>query len=203
MTYEPQELNFPKNSLEGISEKTIENHYEKLYKGYVKKYNEILERLDQATTDEANASWSQWRGLKDGETFTLDAIILHELYFENLGAQPIDGLEIKEAIEEQYESMDEFEAQLMATGMSARGWVVVAISPLDGGIDIYQCDAHNQGGIWAAWPILILDVYEHAYFIDYGADRKNYLQAFWKNINWNAVNDRFTGEVLLDEDSEL
>ena len=63
--------------------------------------------------------------------------------------------------------------------------------PKKRGLWIYNCDAHNQGGVWGALPIIVLDVYEHAYFMDYGADRQAYLKAFWKNFNWTAANDLF------------
>ena len=196
MSYIAKTLQFEPDSLEGISQKTIENHFGKLYLGYVAKYNEVIEKSQIMMNDdqlkEANQSYSQWRGLKDGETFTLDAILLHEMYFANLGGKgAYNGLEIEKALIDRYGSMDEFEDVLMATGMAARGWAVVAINPLDGKFHIYVCDSHNQGGIWRAKPILILDVYEHAYFMDYGTDRKSYIEAFWKNIDWSVVNERF------------
>ncbi|MDO8513739.1 MAG: superoxide dismutase [bacterium] len=196
MAYEPKPLKFDMKSLEGISSKTLETHWGKLYQGYVKKYNEIQEKLESVNQAEANASQSEWRDLQQGETFTCDGIILHELYFDNLGGKGLPrGLEVGRAIIDQFGSMDGFKGVLTASGMGARGWVVLAVNPLDAKLHCYACDAHNQGGIWGAIPILVLDVYEHAYFIDYGSDRKGYIEAFWKNIDWDMVNKRFLSAV--------
>jgi len=79
---------------------------------------------------------------------------------------------------------------LKAAGTSARGWVVTAFNFLDGRLHNYVSERHDIGGVWWTWPLLILDVYEHAYFIDYGVKRADYLQAFLDNIDWAAVNRR-------------
>jgi Fe-Mn family superoxide dismutase len=192
MPYEPKILPFEKNSLEGISEKTIDFHYEKLYKGYVKKYNEIQERLPEADTESANANYSEWRGLKIEETYNLDAIILHELYFSNLGGDgQIGGREVKNVLENQFGSLVKFIEQMSATGMASRGWTVAAINSLTNEIQIYAQDLHNSGVVWQATPLLILDMYEHAFVADYGSDRGSYIKSFWKNIDWEVVNMRF------------
>lgn len=190
--YEAKDLKFPMDALKGISKNTIENHYEKLYKGYVAKYNEIKEQLAIVDREKANQTYSEYRGLKDGLSFSLDAIILHELYFDNLGGKKSwEGLEVAGAIIDQHGSMEEFQDNLVASGMAARGWSVLGINPLDGKFVFFQCDQHNQGGIWNAVPILVLDVYEHAYFMDYGTDRKSYLNVFWENLDWAVINDRY------------
>jgi len=75
--------------------------------------------------------------------------------------------------------------------MAARGWVILAYDFNDGKLHNYLADWHGQGGIWGAAPILVLDVYEHAYFIDYGSDRKSYIEDFFANLNWEAVNKRY------------
>lgn len=196
MDYVAKPLKFEPDTLQGISQKTIDIHYGKLYQGYVAKYNEVLQKLKIAAfsdqLEKANQSFSDWRSLQNSETFTLDAILLHEMYFANLGGNgSYKGLEIEKAIIEQYGSVDAFKNILVASGMSARGWVVVAFNSLDNKIHCYACDVHNQGAIWGAIPVLILDVYEHAYFIDYGSDRKSYIEAFWKNLDWSVINDRY------------
>jgi Fe-Mn family superoxide dismutase len=75
--------------------------------------------------------------------------------------------------------------------MAARGWVVLCWDLRDQALRVYNADAHNQGGVWACLPILVLDVYEHAYFMDYGSDRKAYIGDWWKNLNWNKANELF------------
>lgn len=190
--YQAKNLPFEKGSLEGISQNTIEIHYEKLYKGYVMKYNEIGEKINEADLSASNQVYSVYRGLKEGESFSLDAIILHEFYFDNLGGSgDAADLNVVGALERQFGSFEKFKDIMTAAGMAARGWAVAAVGPHDDLIHVYTCDTHNQGGIWAANPVLVLDVYEHAYFADYGSDRKSYIEAFWKNVNWDVVNKRF------------
>ena len=190
--YEPKPLPFVKD-LVGISKKTMEIHHDKLYVGYVKKMKEIAEKLKAMAEsgvglDTANQVYSELRGLRDGETFATNAVYLHEYYFNVLGGSGKAKGALVDAIVEKYGSLEKFVAFFSATGMAMRGWVVLAWDTHIGRLKIYGCDSHNQGGIWSCIPLIVLDVYEHAYFIDYGSDRKTYIQDFWKNFNWDAAN---------------
>ena len=73
--------------------------------------------------------------------------------------------------------------------MAARGWAVTAYDPSDGKLHNFLCDVHNQGGVWGTVPLMALDTYEHAYFMDYGSDRAAYIQAFFDNVNWDKVQE--------------
>lgn len=186
MAYKPKPLPF--SELTGISQKTIEIHHGKLYVGYVTKRNEIEEKLKNVDLAAANQTISDLRSLKVEETFAGNAQVLHEGYFASMGGsggKPTGTL--LAAIEKEWGSYEKWEAEFMAIGMAVRGWVVLAFDTNDGRLHTYVGDAHNQGGMWGAIPLLVLDVYEHAYFIDYGSDRKTYIADFMKNVNWNAV----------------
>ena len=178
-----------------ISKKTLEIHHDKLYIGYVKKKDEIAEKLKDYShggdVSGANQTYSDLRGLKDGETFAINGVYLHEWYFENMGGQGEIAGEVKDALIEKYGSVENFMSYFAACGMAARGWVVLAWDTHDKTLRIYTGDAHNHGGVWGAIPLLVLDVYEHAYFIDFGSDRKTYIQEFFKHLNWEAINQRF------------
>ncbi|MEM2899637.1 MAG: superoxide dismutase [Thermoplasmata archaeon] len=189
MKYEPIKLKF--KSLNGISANQIEQHFEGLYKKYVAKLNEINERLTKADYTNPNATYSEVRELKLEQTFALDAVILHEHYFNNLGGDGNPKGNVIERIKNDFGSFEAWKNDFNASGMSARGWVVLRYNKRSNSLNNISCDAHNQGGIWNATPLLVLDVYEHAYMIDFGVKRKDYLDAFWKNIDWNTVNDRF------------
>ena len=76
---------------------------------------------------------------------------------------------------------------MTAAAMAARGWAILAWNPMVAQLRQYNADAHNQGGVWGCIPVIVLDVYEHAYFIDYGADRKAYIADFWKTFDWAAA----------------
>lgn len=185
---DPKPLKY--TSLEGLSEKQLKEHHDVLYVGYVKKTNEIREALATADTASANATYSQLGELKREETFALNGVKLHEGYFDNMaagkGGEPTGA--IRQWIEEDFGSVPKFLDDFKATGLAARGWVILAFDLDEGKLRTYLCDSHNQGGVWNSVALLIMDVYEHAYFIDYATGRKQYIEAFMKLIDWDAVN---------------
>ncbi|MDO8425258.1 MAG: Fe-Mn family superoxide dismutase [bacterium] len=193
--YEPKPLPF-RQELIGISAKAMEIHHDKLYVGYVKKMQEIGEKL-KALVDRpealegANQTYSELRALRDGETFAANGVYLHEHYFNVLGGDGTPTGTLVDAIAEKWGSLERFVQAFSATGMAVRGWVVLAWDTHLGRLKIYGADAHNQGGVWGAIPVLVLDVYEHAYFMDYGSDRKAYINDYWKNLNWAAATAAF------------
>ncbi len=194
MAFEVKDLLWAKDALRGISEQTIETHHDKLYAGYVNKRNEIESLLPGVDRSAANQAYSAYRALKLEETFSADGAILHELYFDILGGPggaPSGSLADK--INADFGSFEAFVEDLTACGMAARGWAVTAYDPSDGKLHNFLCDVHNQGGVWGTAPLMALDTYEHAYFMDYGSDRAAYIQAFFDNVNWDKVQENFDG----------
>ena len=184
--YEPKQFESI-NGVNGLSEKLMKEHY-KLYEGYIKKANEITEKLKTVDLTTANATQSGLRSLKLGYSFAVNAIKSHELYFENLsgkGGQPQGWMGSK--IVKTFGSFDNWMADMKATGLSARGWVWTAFDWQTGTLFNYLGDAHDAFPIWHATPLVALDVYEHAYMMDYGVARSDYIDAFFKNINWDSV----------------
>jgi Fe-Mn family superoxide dismutase len=197
--YKAKPLPF-RTPLKGISDRTVQNHHDKLYAGYVEKKNEIENRLEklgreivQDNAPGGNTTYSELRELKEGETYAVNGVYLHEWYFEMLGGDGSysNAREIAAALAESYGSVESFIKYFSECAMAARGWTVLAWDTKEQRLWAYNCDAHNQGGVWGALPVIVLDVYEHAYFMDYGADRKKYIEAFWKNFNWSAANELF------------
>ncbi|WP_243113717.1 superoxide dismutase [Desulfofundulus salinus] len=177
--------------LRGISARTIQEHY-KLYDGYVNKTNEIRNRLRTVDRASANSTYSPLRELKVEESYATNGVKLHELYFGNLGGpggRPTGAL--YEAIVFSYGSYEFWENDFKASGLASRGWVILSYDQDDGFLHNYSADAHNVGIFVRTQPILVLDVYEHAYYIDYGTDRRSYIEAFFQNINWAAAGARF------------
>ena len=191
---EVQSLPFS-TSLEGISENTITIHHDKLYAGYVKKTDEIRQKLQPleqgGDVSTANQTYSELRALKADETFAVNGVYLHEYYFDILGGDGKPDGALVEEIVKRFGSFEHFQSYFSACGMAARGWVVLAWDLKSQSLQVYTADAHNQGGVWGAIPLIVLDVYEHAYFADYGSDRKAYIDSFWKNVDWNKVNALF------------
>ncbi len=184
----PEELKI-KDGVPGISEHQIKEHYDVLYKGYCKKINEITSKLSTCDTEGANATYHPFRELKREEVFTTNATRLHEGYFDSLGGDGEIAGTIKTWVDKDFGSFESWEKEFTALGMSARGWVVLAYDFTDGRLHNYLSDIHSDG-VWSAAPLLILDVYEHAYFTDYGTARKSYIEAFLKNIDWAEVNQK-------------
>ncbi|MFA5828706.1 MAG: Fe-Mn family superoxide dismutase [Candidatus Shapirobacteria bacterium] len=186
---EAKKYNF--SELKGISQKTMDEHYGKLYSGYVKKWQEIQDRLKATDKTTANATFSDLREAKLEEGFAANAVLLHEAYFDILGGDGVPGGEILQKICDDFGSFEQWRDEFKALGLTARGWVILAFDFNDGKLRNYIADVHNQGGIWGVSPVLVMDVYEHAYFIDFGADRKSYIEAFFQNVKWEIVNKKF------------
>jgi Fe-Mn family superoxide dismutase len=175
--------------LEGISRQAVDAHY-KLYQGYVAKRNEILGKLGDVDLSAANQVYSELRALKVELTFAVGGIKNHEIYFEHLGGEggaPVGSF--GELIERDFGSADAWRADLKATGMGGRGWAWTAYDWDEGRLFNYIGDAQNTYAIWNATPLVALDVYEHAYFLDYQTDRSSYIDAFFTNLDWDVVND--------------
>jgi Fe-Mn family superoxide dismutase len=189
----PRELKPALLELDGISRDTVEAHY-KLYEGYVNKRNEILRELDGVDLSSANQVYSQIRVLKVELTFAIGGIKNHEIYFEHLGGlggDP-DGA-FGQLVARDFGSADAWRADLKATGMAGRGWAWTAYDWDEGRLFNYIGDAQNTYPIWNATPLVALDVYEHAYFLDYRTDRAAYIDAFFDNLDWTTVNDWVSG----------
>jgi superoxide dismutase, Fe-Mn family len=186
----PEAFDF--KSITGISMKQLDEHY-KLYVGYVNKLNEIWNTpyIPDNYTD-SNPTYSKMRSLKLGETYSLDGVKLHELYFENMtGGSNTPNGPILDAIINQFSSYDNFISYLTNVGLSMRGWAVLSIDSIDNKLHIIGSDLHDTGAVWLSYPLLVMDLYEHAYFMDFGTDRKKYISTFIQNINWNVLNSRF------------
>jgi Fe-Mn family superoxide dismutase len=185
----PRELKPALLELDGISRESVEAHY-KLYEGYVNKRNEILTKLDGVDLGSANQVYSELRALKVDLTFAVGGIKNHELYFEHLGGDggdPDDAF--RQLVERDFGSVQAWREDLKATGMAGRGWAWTAYDWDEGRLFNYLGDAQNTYPIWNATPLVALDVYEHAYFLDFRTDRSSYIDAFFDNLNWTTVND--------------
>lgn len=185
---ERQPIEQPYSGLSGLSEKQIDQHFNVLYKGYVNKLKEIEDKLGQADLSAANSTYSEVRELQKERVFAADAIRLHEGYFKNLGGPGgTPSGPVIDLINQDFGSFDNWQSQFKASGMCARGWVVLCYDHDDKKVHNYMTDIHSDG-VWNCTPLLILDVYEHAYFIDYGTNRKDYIEVFFNNVNWDYVN---------------
>lgn len=187
-----EKVNFQyNNTITAVSKVQYDVHLV-LYEGYINKVNEIWSELMAAPDREkANAIYSKYRGLKKGETFALDGVILHELYFDNLGGTDNipNGIAL-ELINQYFGTYENWKKDFIACGKAARGWAILAFDQRSKSLINILSDSHDEGIIMNAYPLVVMDVYEHAYFIDYHNKKADYIDKFMLDINWSAVNKR-------------
>jgi Fe-Mn family superoxide dismutase len=188
-SYQVKPLPFDAAKLQGISEKLIMSHHDKNYAGAVKRLGAIQEKIRQLP---AEAPPFQMGSLKREELIAMNSMILHEYYFDNLGGDGKLGGNVAKAIARDFGSQEAWEQEFKLTGLSlggGSGWVILSYSPHDKRLfNIWSSD-HTQT-LAAGLPVLVMDMYEHAYQMDYGADAKAYIDSFFKNINWEVVDKR-------------
>lgn len=190
------------NDITAVNKEQFDVH-KKLYEGYVNKVNEIdsLLKTRDAGRREANATYSYYRGLKRGETYALDGVILHELYFENMGGmrQEPDPVTLG-AIQFFFGNYDNWYKDFVACGKASRGWAVLLFDPRSEELRNISMDLHDEGNITGAIPVLVMDVYEHAYFLQYANNKDEYITAFMNNINWPVVSRRMNARYENEEE---
>lgn len=184
-------LPFDPAKLDGLSDKLLTLHHAKNYGGAVGKLNAIRGKLQTADVTQAGSYWSEYGTLKAGEAAARNSALLHELYFGNLigpGKRPPAG--IAEALGQRFGSVEAAIAQMTACGKATGGWVVLAFDGVSRTLEVIPTDGH-RGGAWNAEALIVLDVFEHAYALDYGPDKAAYLNAFFTNLHWDEVERRF------------
>ncbi len=189
--HQPKPLPFDAAKLKGISEKVIKSHWENNYIGSVKALNAVEQRL-AAMLKEKDLPAYMYGDLKREELIRTGSIVLHEQYFANLGGNgKADGTALK-LIEKWFGSFEQWESEFKKTANSlsgGSGWTVLAFNEHTQQLHNYwQADhAHNAP---FSRPLLILDMYEHSYHMDYGAAAAKYVDAFMQNVNWEEINRR-------------
>ena len=176
---------------EGFSETLLKNHFT-LYQGYVTNTNKLLDTLGGMAADGKTAT-PEYAELKRRMGWEWNGMRLHELYFENLGGKGgLDaGSRLGKAVAAEFGSVEKWEADFRATGaMRGIGWVALYQDGPGGRLVNQWINEHDAGHLAGAAPVLIMDVFEHAFMIDYGLKRADYIAAFFKNINWKAAEGR-------------
>jgi len=172
----------------GFSETLLKNHFT-LFQGYVTNTNKLLDVLDQMARD-GKASSPEFAELKRRLGWEFNGMRLHELYFENLGGKgPLDlAGKLGRALAASFGSVEAWEKDFRATGaMRGIGWAVLYADPASGRLIDFWINEHDTGHPAGCKPLLIMDVFEHAFMIDYGLKRADYIEAFFKAIDWAAV----------------
>jgi Fe-Mn family superoxide dismutase len=184
--------------LQGLSPKLIESHYENNYGGALRRLNAIASQLEGA--DFATLPGFTLNGLKREELIAHNSVILHELYFASLGGDGRDPGSFAEVLARDFGSVDRWKAEFAAMGRAlggGSGWVLLAYVPREGTLVNQYASDHSQS-LASGIPILALDMYEHAYHIDFGANVTAYVDTFLRNIDWKGVAARYQGASKVE-----
>jgi Fe-Mn family superoxide dismutase len=185
MPYQAKPMSLDPNSIKGISEKVLVSHYENNYVGAVKRLNAIGAQL--ADLDFAKAPNFLINGLKREELIAANSMILHEIYFDGLGGGPGANGALAEAIVRDFGSLERWRSEFVAMGKAeggGSGWVILSYLPRDRRL-VNQWAADHTTTLAGGRPVLVLDMYEHAYHMDYGAAAARYVDIYMEAIRWD------------------
>lgn len=201
-TYRPRQFNL--SGLSGISDQTLETHF-RLYEGYVRQTNTLNEKIDELTRSGkvANAAFADYSELTRRLGFEYNGMVLHELYFDNLksggGASgPERNSAFQKSAEASFSEFARWKTDFTTIGtMRGVGWVICYQDPRTGALSNHWIDLHETGNVCGFQPVLVMDVWEHAYLFDYRpSERSQYIEAFLSNVDWEAVDQRVQGVRL-------
>jgi Superoxide dismutase len=177
----------------GLDDALLKMHFQ-LYQGYVNNTNKLLGMIAELDKT-GNNRGPEFAELKRRFGWEFDGMRLHELYFDNLGGagQKSETSEFAKAVTADFGSFDAWKEDFVATGlMRGIGWVVTTRDPFTGRLINLWVNEHDVGHLTTASPLLIMDVFEHAYITEYGLNRADYIKAFFNNINWQKVDERLS-----------
>jgi len=187
----PVPLAFDPKSLKGISEKLIQSHWENNYSGASKALNLVRGRLSQAAAD-PNTPPYIYNGLKREQLIRTGSVVLHEMYFANLGGDGKASADLRTRLAASFGTYDAWETEFRKIGQGlggGSGWVVLGYNRSLKLLENYWLADHASNPADTS-PVLVMDMYEHAYQMDYGAAAAKYIDAFFANIQWEAVAKR-------------
>jgi superoxide dismutase, Fe-Mn family len=192
--HQPKALPFDPSKLKGLSEKLIRSHWENNYGGSVKALNAVEQRLD-AMMRERDLPAYIYGDLKREELHRTGSVVLHELYFGNLGGDNKPGGEVLDTIKQWFGSYEGWESEFKKTAQAlggGSGWAMLVYNLQTNEVHNYWACDHMHNAPMGR-PLLVLDMYEHSYHMDYGAAAARYVDAFMQNVNWEEVNRRLVG----------
>src|SRR6185369_5858011 len=191
MRYSLKQIHCRPWTLSYLSVKLIESHYENNYGGALRRLNAITEQLESLDFEKTPAH--VLNGLKREQLVALNSTLLHELYFASMGGDGQPTKAMSEILARDFGSLDRWRAEFRAMGYAlggGSGWVVLTYLPRDGRLINQYASEHSQA-IASGVPLLALDMYEHAYHMDFGANAKAYVATFLRNVDWAALEQRY------------
>lgn len=176
---------------EFLSEEQIKVHFEGHYGGALNGYTAADHRLQSSIINEQRIDSNTYGALQRARTTKGNSVLLHELYFDGMSPNPpAIPPEVKLAIERRFETVDKWAKDFKACAKASSGWAILAFHPVNGKLYNVVSDTHSSGVNWMAMPLVVLDVYEHAYYIDFKNKKSDYIDKFLTHVDYQSVNER-------------
>jgi Fe-Mn family superoxide dismutase len=176
-----------------LSAEQIAPHYSAHYGGALRGYFSADEKLQSGIIKGKAMNSSAYGAIQRARASKENSVLLHELYFDTLALKTNDvKAEVRKGIEKRFGSIDKWAADFIACANAAKGWAMLTFHPITGKLYNVVSDEHATGSLWMAKPLLVIDVYEHAYYVDNKNNKTEYIEKFMNHINWEEVNQRYT-----------
>jgi Fe-Mn family superoxide dismutase len=179
-----------------LSAEQIAPHHTAHYGGALKAFVGVEEKLAESYTKGTKVDPAAFERMKQIQSSRGNSVVLHELYFDGLAlkqTEPADA--VRGAIEKRFGSLEKWAADFTASAAAAAGWAMLVVHPVNGRLYNVVSDEHAQGPLWLAVPLVVIDTYEHAYYIDYKNRKGEYVEKFLKFIDWAEAGRRFRSVV--------
>lgn len=190
VTGKPKPLQY--ESIPGfLSTEQLAPHYKAHYGGALRGYITADAKLQNSISKGPAMDSGAYGALQRARTSKGNSVLLHELYFEGMREkQSAPGRDVLGAIERRFGTLDKWAEDFRASAKAAAGWAILATHPLNGNLYNVISDEHATGVLWMATPLVVIDVYEHAFYVDYQNRKTDYIEKFMGHINWDLVNSR-------------
>jgi len=191
VTGQPKPLRY--KSIPGfLSAEQIAPHYTAHYGGALRGYVAADAKLQSSIIEGTAIDPNAYGAIQRARASKGNSVLLHELYFDEMVPKAGDPeAEVRRAIEKRFGSLDKWAADFQASAKAAAGWAMLTFHPLNGKLYNVVCDEHAMGPLWMATPLLVIDVYEHAFYVDYKNRKTQYIEKFMDHIDWEEVNRRY------------
>jgi Fe-Mn family superoxide dismutase len=175
-----------------LSAKQLAPHYTAHYGGALRGYGKADQELQTSVSAGAAMESNAYANIQRARTSKGNSVLLHELYFDGMTPQPTaPNPELTQAITRRFGSLNNWAADFQMSATAAKGWAMLAYHPINGHLYNVISDEHANGALWMATPLVVIDMYEHAFYVDYQNRKSDYIHQFMEHIDWQAVNHRY------------
>lgn len=175
-----------------LSAQQIAPHHTAHYGGALKAFTGIDAKFEESFQKGTTIDPAAFETMQRQKSSRGNSVILHEMYFDGLALKAVHpAADIRSAIEKRFGSLEKWSADFIASAKAAAGWAMLVVHPVNGRLYNVVSDEHASGPLWLAMPLVVIDVYEHAFYIDYQNKKADYIEKFMQHIDWNEANRRF------------